>query len=150
MWHDSLDLRPIWTVEPSLELIISRIIAHRHLKLSQNEIAHTTVNSSFKVVSTSCIQLNVHEDCTSCAFLYLLTQTPITSSEIATIAVLRSHTSVPVPHVIASGSSSDNGLRFEWILMERVHGIPLADVWASLPGCLALTTSGASWRSLDD
>lgn len=55
-----------------------------------------------------------------------------TLSEVATIALLRSPTSVPVPHILASSSTSDNELKFEWILMERIPGIRLGDIWPSL------------------
>lgn len=55
-----------------------------------------------------------------------------TSIEVATIALLQSQTSVPVPHIVASDFTSDNEKRFEWILMKRVHGLPLAEIWASL------------------
>ena len=123
-------LEPDWGVDPSIELISET--AHRHLKLSPDEIAHTTTEFQFqggfnKLYAVECprgsffmrISLPVHPHFK-------------TASEVATIGLLRSHTSIPVPRIIASSSTSDNELRFEWILMERVEGVPLADIWASL------------------
>ncbi|KAE8137446.1 hypothetical protein BDV38DRAFT_282993 [Aspergillus pseudotamarii] len=52
-----------------------------------------------------------------------------TESEVATLAYIRQHTSIPVPRVLTYCSSSDNELRFEWILMEKIGGIPLSDMW---------------------
>lgn len=121
---------PTWTEDPSLEVISE--IAYRHLKLSPDEIAHTTtkfqVQGGFnKLYAVECPR----------GSFFMRIALPVnphfkTSSEVATIALLRSRTSVPLPHIIASSSTSDNELKFEWILMERVHGVPLADVWTSL------------------
>lgn len=55
-----------------------------------------------------------------------------TLSEVATVKLLESKTSVPVPQIIASDYSGKNELKLEWILMKRVPGLPLAEVWASL------------------
>jgi len=55
-----------------------------------------------------------------------------TASEIATLSYIREHTSVPVPRVIAHGSTAENELGCEWILMERVPGIALVDVWSDI------------------
>ncbi|RPA72924.1 hypothetical protein BJ508DRAFT_58412 [Ascobolus immersus RN42] len=52
-----------------------------------------------------------------------------TASEVATLEFLRNHcTGLPVPRVHFYNTSSDpseNELRFEWILMERVEGVDL-------------------------
>jgi len=52
-----------------------------------------------------------------------------TASEVATLAYVREHISVPVPRVIASSSTAENELGCEWILMEKVPGVALAGVW---------------------
>lgn len=52
-----------------------------------------------------------------------------TESEVATIQYVRERSSLPVPRVIAFSSSSSNPLGFEWILMEKVHGVPIDQVW---------------------
>lgn len=55
-----------------------------------------------------------------------------TASEVATLSYIQEHTSVPVPRVIAYSSTAENELGCEWILMERIPGIALADVWSDI------------------
>lgn len=55
-----------------------------------------------------------------------------TESECATLAYVRMHTSVPVPNVIAYSSTSDNELGFEWMLLEKIDGIPLSEAWETM------------------
>ena len=52
-----------------------------------------------------------------------------TESEVATITYLRANTTIPVPRVFAWSSNSNNELTFEWILMEKLNGVPLYDLW---------------------
>ncbi|RSL56980.1 hypothetical protein CEP54_008564 [Fusarium duplospermum] len=56
-----------------------------------------------------------------------------TESEVATMDYVRQNSSIPVPEVIAYASSASNELGFEWILMERVQGVPLDQVWDKMP-----------------
>ena len=53
-------------------------------------------------------------------------------NEVATLDYVKRHTKIPVPTVIAYDSSSDNVLGFEWILMEKIPGAPLSDIWSRL------------------
>lgn len=53
-------------------------------------------------------------------------------NEVAILDYIKRHTTIPVPTVFAHDSSSDNELGFEWILMEKVPGKPLRDIWSSL------------------
>ena len=55
-----------------------------------------------------------------------------TASEVATLSYIQEHTSIPVPRVIASSSTTENELGCEWILMERVPGVALTDVWSDM------------------
>ena len=117
-------------MEPSVEFISE--IAIRHLDLSQDDIDHTTTKLEFQGAFNRLYAV----ECPRGSYFMRITL-PVhphfkTASEVATIALLRSRTSFPVPHIIASSSTTDNKLKFEWILMERVHGVPLADIWASL------------------
>lgn len=52
-----------------------------------------------------------------------------TESEVATIAYVRANTSIPVPRIFAWDSNCQNELTYEWILMEKLAGVPLWDVW---------------------
>lgn len=130
-WKDELmGQRPVWTAEPSVELVAK--IAHRHLQLSPDEISRTTTEFQFEGVFNKLYAV----DCPRGSF-FMRVSLPVdphfkTLSEVTTIALVKSQTSVPVPAVIASNATSDNELQFEWILMKRVRGLPLADIWDSL------------------
>ena len=52
-----------------------------------------------------------------------------TESESATLAYIRMHTSISVPNVVAYDSNQENPLGFEWMLLEKIDGVPLTDVW---------------------
>lgn len=56
-----------------------------------------------------------------------------TESEVATMEYVRKHSSIPVPKFIAYAASASTKLGFEWILMERIHGVPLDTVWDRMP-----------------
>ncbi|CAG8950698.1 hypothetical protein HYFRA_00002908 [Hymenoscyphus fraxineus] len=45
-------------------------------------------------------------------------------SEVATMLYVAKHTTIPVPRVFAFDSSTDNPIGFEWILMEKMSGVP--------------------------
>lgn len=55
-----------------------------------------------------------------------------TESEVATIAWVRRHTSMPVPKVLAFQSDRQNPIGFEWIIMERVKGKVLEGAWKEM------------------
>ena len=56
-----------------------------------------------------------------------------TESEVATIEYVRKHSTMSVPRIISYTSSASNELGFEWILMEKLDGVPLNDVWDAMP-----------------
>lgn len=121
---------PCWTVEPSVEIIAS--LAHQHLELSDDEIAQTSVEFRFGGAFNKLYAI----ECPRGSF-FLRVTLPVdprfkTLSETATIGLVGSQTSVPVPRIIASNASAENDLKFEWILMDRVPGVPLEDVWPLL------------------
>ena len=53
-------------------------------------------------------------------------------SDVATTEFVRHATSIPVPIIYAFDSNPDNKLGFEWMLMEKVQGTPLNDVWGTM------------------
>jgi hypothetical protein len=55
-----------------------------------------------------------------------------TLSEVATLEYVRAHTDVPVPRVVAFDATRDSDIGFEWILMERLPGRPLAESWRTM------------------
>ncbi|CAI7662280.1 unnamed protein product [Penicillium viridicatum] len=53
------------------------------------------------------------------------------ASEAATLALLRAY-GVPVPKVLAYSPDQTNAVRTEYMLLERLKGIPLSDQWFSM------------------
>ena len=53
-------------------------------------------------------------------------------SDVATTEFVRHATSILVPIIYAFDSNPDNKLGFEWLLMEKVQGTPLNDVWDTM------------------
>ena len=71
-----------------------------------------------------------------------------TESDVATTEFVRHFTSIPVPIIYAYDSSCDNKLGLEWMLMEKVAGAPLADLWLDLDNetHIKITTQVANWQ----
>lgn len=102
----------------------------------------------------SCISISKHTEGANCkvfslvmedgfeAFAKLLAPTVVPgnyviSSEVATLDFLRSELSVPVPHVYGwnTNTSPDvNPVEAEFILMEKIRGVCLNDIWMDLTG----------------
>lgn len=132
-WVDGQwSVEPRWTREPSLDTVART--AHRHLHLSgsaaDDDDATTepfnqgALNKLYKVSSVRG------------AFVMRISL-PVdprfkTLSEVGTLDLLRTHTSIPVPKVIAFDASCENELGFEWILMDYMPGTRLEDVWAAM------------------
>jgi hypothetical protein len=55
-----------------------------------------------------------------------------TASEVVTLAYIREHTSIPVPHVVMHDSTADNKLGLGWMLVERILGAPLGTIWGEM------------------
>jgi len=126
---------PAWPREPDFAVI--RLLAHRHLAphvpmalkdaaLTVSFFAGGTFNKLYLVshagLNTSYI---FRVSLPVCRYF-------MTESEAATLIHLRANTSIPVPRVFAWDSSPDNETRFEWILMEKIAGVPLVDVWRNI------------------
>lgn len=70
-------------------------------------------------------------------------------SDVATTEFVRHTTSIPVPTIYVFDSNPNNSLGFEWMLMEKVQGTPLHDVWDTMKfdAKHALTRKVASWMA---
>ena len=71
-----------------------------------------------------------------------------TESDVATTEFVRHFTSIPVPIIYAYDSSCDNKLGLEWMLMEKVDGAPLDDLWLDLDNetHIKITEQVATWQ----
>ncbi|KAL3479561.1 phosphotransferase enzyme family-domain-containing protein [Aspergillus californicus] len=132
IWADEDDdgaLEPVWTAIPDIPTI--QQLAAGHLSLDEAAVvvkfyAEGAFNKLYLVSSPDLPQKYLMR--------VALPVDPFfkTESEVATIAFLRKHTSLPVPKVISYSSSADNNLRFEWVLLEYTEGAPLSDLWEGM------------------
>ena len=121
-------LQPQWTKEPSLDIIL-RIACHR-LGLA------STLETTLAFLSQGAFNKIYKITCPIGEFV-MKVSLPVdprykTSSEVATLDLIQSQTTIPVPKVIAHDASNDNDLGFEWILMEYVSGVTLDEAWVTM------------------
>ncbi|RPB04453.1 hypothetical protein L873DRAFT_1799330 [Choiromyces venosus 120613-1] len=126
---------PTWTETPQIPIIES--LCRRHLypdtplpvSLTITFLADGAFNKLYTVSastdSSDSPELKVY------VFRVSLPVEPFykTTSEVATLAYIRRYTTIPVPEVIAHSATAENELGLEWILMEKVHGVSLSEVW---------------------
>ena len=113
LWeHTIWGSHPKWVVEPNMARIAS------HLQQLWTSSCNLTLAPRWGRHQSYIIRVSLPVD----AYYK-------TASEVATIKYLHAHTSIPIPDVFAWDASDDNPIGFEWILMERVSGIPLQEVW---------------------
>lgn len=126
---------PLWPSEPKIEVI--RSLARQHL---QDCILEPFNDDSFAVsflaegAFNKVYQVSYVGHATTYIFRVAMPMIPCdkVESEIATMAYVRANTSIPLPIVFAWNSNQNNELGFEWILMEKVAGVPLVSVWRQL------------------
>ena len=135
-WTGGWDLEPVWPHDPDVNTI--KLLAKRHLVTELPEsFDDTRMEISFFTEGGFNKLYNIFYPGHHTSYLFRVTL-PIepyykTESEVATIAYLRANTSIPVPQVFAWDSNGSNELHFEWILMARIDGVPLFDVWRKVP-----------------
>lgn len=122
---------PVWSKTPYIPTIES--LSRRYLgadNLSVNFFAGGAFNKLYSITVSS----NTSTETKSYIFRVALPVEPFykTASEIATLRYLRRQTSIPVPEVIAYNCTVENELGFEWILMEKIPGVSLGEVWGNL------------------
>lgn len=127
---------PVWPQEPDIAAVKS--LARQHL---QSEIP-TAIEEDLLDVSffaeggfNKLYEITYHDHQPSYLLRVALPVDPYlkTESEVATIAFLRAQTSMPAPRIIAWQSNRNGELGFEWILMEKIQGVPMCDVWRKIP-----------------
>ncbi|KAK6517680.1 hypothetical protein TWF506_004862 [Arthrobotrys conoides] len=130
--------QPVWKVEPQIELITDLMHSKiRDILQQGEEDSHDLPKAAF-LGGGALNKLYWMEYCNRVWILRVsLPVDPYykTASEVATLKLLESSTSLPVPRVIAhyAGSTDspagDRCLGLEWILMTKLPGKMLEDVW---------------------
>ncbi|KAH7385713.1 kinase-like protein, partial [Pyrenochaeta sp. MPI-SDFR-AT-0127] len=121
-----VDLRPIWTFEPDIEILTG--IVRRQLDLPESFpcVVKFLAEGAFnKVYSVQC------GNNTDVVVRVTLPVQPRlkTLRECATIQYIKHHTEIPAPLVFRYSVQRDDPLRFEWMIMERVAGTKVKDQW---------------------
>ncbi len=120
------EAEPTWTHDPNVDIIVR--LARKHLHFSQDDecTADYFMQGAFnRVYLVRCPRGSKDER--SFIFRVSLPVDPgfKVSSDVATMAFVREHTSAPVPHVLAFDPSHENELGFAWTIMEMMPGQPL-------------------------
>jgi len=126
---------PTWTENPQIPIIES--LCRRHLypdtslpvSLTITFLAEGAFNKLYTVSASP--HSSDSSELKAYVFRVSLPVEPFykTTSEVATLAYIRRYTTIPVPEVIAHSATAENEIGFEWILMEKVHGVSLSEVW---------------------
>lgn len=118
---------PKWTKEPSLDII--RRVSRQHLPVSEEQAIDITFLSAG--VTNKLYTVSWEGQPKSYVFRVSLPVEPFykTESEVATMRYVRYSTTIPVPRILAYNSSTENELGFEWILMDKLPGCTLLEVW---------------------
>jgi len=119
-------LEPAWTAEPDLEAAKQRVVDALAITEGAIDISFFTQGGFNKIYN-----IFISGSSEKLIFRVALPVDPgyKTLSEVATLQWMRQNTNLPVPKVVASDTSRDNSVGFEWILMNKLPGNPLADVW---------------------
>lgn len=125
--RETFSLTPTWTVEPTIESIVETL----KTRVGRNTTYHVKHwrdgrYNKFYLVSFR-----------GCHFVLKITlpicPTLKTESEVATLEWVHHNTALPVPRVKYYDASRNNPIGFEWILMDRVEGVPLSECWGNIP-----------------
>ncbi|KAJ5855147.1 hypothetical protein N7534_007690 [Penicillium rubens] len=121
----TFNLEPQWTVEPDPQAIERTI---------QSLLPSSTVQVTFLAEGALNKIYDVKIDNEVFVMRVSLSVDPYykTMSEVSTVEWISRTTNIPVPRVITYQSSRENPIGFEWILMTRMPGRPLKELWRSL------------------
>ncbi|KAK9320840.1 hypothetical protein V1517DRAFT_195653 [Lipomyces orientalis] len=118
-------LEPRWSFEPDIEAIRQTI---QRFRLSSTVEVNFLVQGAFNKL----YDLKLDDE-----MLIMRISLPVdprykTTSEVATVDWVHRTTNIPVPSIVSYQSSRNNLIGFEWILMTKMPGKPLAETWRSL------------------
>ena len=122
---------PAWAATPNVVAI--EALSRQHLGADNLSVKYLAGGAFNKVYLITVPSDNIL-DPKSYIFRVTLPVEPFykTASEVATLRLLRKYTSLPVPGVFAYDCTTKNELGFEWIIMERIPGVCLRELWPGL------------------
>ncbi|KAJ1334143.1 phosphotransferase [Microdochium nivale] len=128
-WTNRAHSNPLWPLEPNLETIRTLAATALEKDVLDIEVRFLAAGANH----------NAYEVCDHGRATHVFrVAIPIdphlkTASEIATLDFLRQHTTIPVPRTVAWQTSRANPLGYEWVLMDKVPGVQLAQLWDHMP-----------------
>ncbi|KAF5667191.1 altered inheritance of mitochondria mitochondrial [Fusarium heterosporum] len=123
VWDDSgLNLEPRWENEPDLEKIRNVCQQTLQAKCSVSFLAEGAFNRVYLVEADN------NKKCIMRVSLPVDPQHK-TAGEVATLDWLNNHSNMPVPRVMASDSTRNNEIGFEWIMMKLIPGSSARHRW---------------------
>ncbi|GMG13725.1 unnamed protein product [Aspergillus oryzae] len=119
------NLEPRWTAEPDLQVIEQTI---------QSLLPSSTVQVTFLAQGALNKIYDVKIDNEVFVMRVSLPVDPYykTMSEVSTVNWISRTANIPVPRIITYQSSRENPIGFEWIIMTKMPGRPLKELWRSL------------------
>lgn len=149
-WTGGFLREPVWPSEPEMSIIKTLASLHlipHHADLSPSLIkvtffAEGGFNKFYEIICSG-------ETPAHYIFRIAIGIKPYfkTESEVATFACVGKYTSINVPRVYAWDSCSENELGFEWILMEKLDGVPLMERWREFSWDRKLTLTRRNRKS---
>ncbi|KAK3358525.1 phosphotransferase enzyme family-domain-containing protein [Lasiosphaeria ovina] len=140
--NGGIDLEPCWTREPSLDAI--QRVCRRHLGIPTPHSQEGEEGKGEGAEGDCAVHFHAAGALNK---LYLVdtrrgrfmmrVSLPVdprnkTRGEVATLALVRRNTDIPVPLVVAFDDTSTNEIGFEWILMDIVPGKPAYYRWRGM------------------
>ena len=119
------NLEPRWTVEPDPQVIEQTI---------QSLLPSSTVQVTFFAEGALNELCDLKMDNEVFVMRVTLPVDPYykTMSEVSTVDWISRTANIPLPRIITYHASRENSIGFEWIIMTRMPGTPLKDLWRSL------------------
>ncbi|KAK2757924.1 Phosphotransferase enzyme [Arachnomyces sp. PD_36] len=134
-WKGFFTVRAIWPGDPdifAIRTLVPKVLPKEYMHgkdLSLLEVQFFAQGAFNKIYEIS------HPDTEKIYLLRVsLAVEPFfkTESEVATIEYLHKHTTIPITRVVAWNSSSNNTIGHEWVLMEKMDGVQIHDVWRTI------------------
>jgi hypothetical protein len=131
----TFNLEPQWTVEPDPQVIKQTI---------QLLLPSSTVQVTFLAEGALNKLYDVNIDNEVFVMRVSLPVDPYykTMSKVSTMDWISRTANIPVPRVITYQSSRENPIGFEWIIMTRMPGRPLKELWRSLSFSVKISLVG--------
>ncbi|KAI9816902.1 MAG: hypothetical protein M1827_001547 [Pycnora praestabilis] len=125
-WFGSVE--PKWRIKPDIEIIKEVVRPYLGLcgfgkeEITVERFAGGAFNELFTITSAARRE---------CIFRVALGVDPYykVESDVATTEYVRLHAPIPVPQIYAFDSSTDNKLGMEWILMEKMQGVTVRNLF---------------------